>query len=196
MSVDVGVVALSPFRLVYCGSGVLIDGFTGKFGDNLNLTEQFRKIGINRLCVTEDAPGKVAVLDQPVAVAHQAVEPREETGLNFVLGDMRRLAAITGFIEPFVFAVAPPDFLSVGLVAFIAAPDLFAEATATVRTDEPCRKYARAARGSAEAFASLNLKLNGVELVRLDYGGMAVLYIVLLNLPLFLSIFFVRKSVQ
>jgi hypothetical protein len=48
---------------------------------------------------------------------------------------MWRLASFSGVAEPFVFIITLPDFFAVGLVALITAPDLLAEATATIRTD-------------------------------------------------------------
>jgi hypothetical protein len=75
---------------------------------------------------------------------------------------MRRLAYFSGVAETFVFIITLPDLFAAGLIALITAPDLLAEATATIRTDKSGCKYTRAARGSAEVLASLNFKLNGV----------------------------------
>ena len=100
---------------------------------------------------------------------------------------MWRLAFLSGVSEPFVFIITLPDLFAVGLIALITAPDLFAEATATIRTDKSGCKYTRAAHGSAEVLAPLNLKLNGIKLIRLDNGGMAVFHIILLNLTLVLD---------
>ena len=180
---EVAVIPLAPFVLVDYGSGVLIYRFTGEFGHDLNLAMQFSEFGVNRRSVAENGLRQSAILNQGVPVVHQRIESGEETRLDVIFGYVRSTAALARLVLPLVFIVTPPDFTAVGLIALITAPYFFAVPTAAVGADDTSGEYARAACRPADGAAALNLKLNGVELVRFDNGGVAFLDIVLLNLP-------------
>jgi hypothetical protein len=52
--------------------------------------------------------------------------------IKSLFGDMRRLAALAGLAEPFVFVAALVNLTAVGFVALIASSDLLAEMTTAV----------------------------------------------------------------
>ena len=107
---------------------------------------------------------------------------------------MWRLASLSVVAEPFVFIITLPDLFAVGLIALITAPGLLAKATATIRTDKSGIKYTRTTCGSTEVLTSLYFKLNSIELIRFDNGGVAVFHIILLTLSFVLD-HFLREEV-
>ena len=86
-----------------------------------------RKMILSKQGNTAHALHQSAVFNQSVSVAHQLIESSEEPGFNFILGDVGRLAAVAGFVEPFILIITPPDLFAISFIALVAAPNLLAE---------------------------------------------------------------------